>query len=74
MTAHLKDGDKKNKKKIAAALESVAAELSAGEGSPTYGELIAKYELPGGSIEDSKKEPAGGKPAAEEPPTPAPGG
>lgn len=60
MTAHLVEADKKNKKKIAKALETVAAELSSGEGSPTFGELIAKGELPGGPLEESKKEPAGG--------------
>jgi hypothetical protein len=60
MTAHLVEADKKNKKKISKALETVAAELSSGEGSPTFGELIAKGELPGGPLEESKKEPAGG--------------
>ncbi|QDV72626.1 hypothetical protein [Botrimarina mediterranea] len=60
LTAHLVEADKKNKKKIAKALETVAAEPSNGEGSPTFGDLIAKGELPGGPLEESKKEPAGG--------------
>lgn len=60
LTAHLVEADKKNKEKIAAALEAVAAQLSDGEGSPTFGELIGQGELPGGSLEDSKKEPTGG--------------
>ena len=60
LTAHLTEADRKNKKKIVAALETVAAELSKGDGSPTFGELIAKGELPGGPLEESKKEPAGG--------------
>ena len=59
LTAHLTEADRKNKKKIIEALETVAAELSNGEGSPTFGELIAKGELPGGPLEESKKEPAG---------------
>ncbi len=59
MTAHLVEADKKNKKKIAKALESVAAEPSNGVGSPTFGELIARGELPGGPLEESKKEPTG---------------
>jgi hypothetical protein len=60
LTAYLVEADRKNKKKIIEALETVAAELSKGEGSPTFGELIAKGELPGGPLEESKKEPAGG--------------
>jgi hypothetical protein len=60
LTAYLTEADRKNKKKIIEALETVAAELSNGEGSPTFGKLIAKGELPGGPLEESKKEPAGG--------------
>ena len=60
LTAHLTEADRKDKKKIIKSLETVAAELSNGEGSPTFGELIAKGELPGGPLAESKKEPAGG--------------
>ncbi len=60
LTAHLVEADKKDKEKIAAALTKVAQEPSGGEGSPTFGELITKNELPGGPLEDSKKEPTGG--------------
>lgn len=60
LTAHLVEADRKNKKKIAEALATVAAEYSDGDGSPTFGELIAKGELPGGPLDESKKEPTGG--------------
>lgn len=55
----LTKADKNDVEKILAALEAVAA-LSSDpetEGAPTYGELIAQGELPGGSLEDSMKEP-----------------
>jgi hypothetical protein len=60
LTAYLTEADRKDKKKIIEALETVAAELSGGAGSSTFGELIAKGELPGGPLADAKKEPTGG--------------
>ena len=41
-----KKEDKSNKEKIQKALETVAAMPSAGAGSPTFGELIKKGQLP----------------------------
>jgi ketosteroid isomerase-like protein len=57
---HIGKKDKKDVEKIVAALETVAAESSDPEvdGAPTYGELIAEGKLPGGSLEDAKKEPS----------------
>jgi hypothetical protein len=55
-----KKADMKNPEKIVEALKKVEA-LHSVEGddkSPTYGELIKQGKLPGGSIEDAKKEPA----------------
>lgn len=59
LTAHLTEEDRKDKPKIIAALESVAKQPSDPDDpeSPTFGELIAAGELPGGSLEDSKREP-----------------
>jgi len=51
--------DKKNPEKIAAAIEKVA-ELHTDpkdKKSPTYGELIKAGKLPGGPLEEAKKEP-----------------
>ncbi|MEM9352444.1 MAG: hypothetical protein AAGA92_05485 [Planctomycetota bacterium] len=54
-----KKKDAKNKEKILEALKKVAAMHSDpdDESSPTYGELIAEGKLPGGKLEDLKKEP-----------------
>lgn len=60
LTAHLKEGDKKDKPKTLAALAAVATEMSDGEGSRSFGDLIAGGDLPGGPLEESKKEPGGG--------------
>ncbi|TWT99425.1 hypothetical protein Pla108_03630 [Botrimarina colliarenosi] len=60
LTAHLSEKDKKDKAKLAQALETVAAQPSDGEGSATFGELIVRGELPGGPLEECKKEPTGG--------------
>lgn len=51
--------DKKNKEKIIAALKQVGAMHSDpnDEKSPTYAELIAAGKLPGGPLEEVKKEP-----------------
>ncbi len=60
LSEYLSEDDKKDKKKIVAALKKVADQSSnpsQADSSPTFGELIAKGELPGGSIADSKIEP-----------------
>ena len=51
--------DKKDVDKIVATLQKVAKMHSdpKNEESPTYGELISKGQLPGGKLEDAKKEP-----------------
>lgn len=51
--------DKKNTEKIKEALTKVAEMHSDPDDdkSPTYGELIAKGELPGGDLEKAKEEP-----------------
>jgi hypothetical protein len=51
--------DKKDVEKIKGALEKVAKMHSdpKDDKSPTFGELIAKGELPGGDLEKSKEEP-----------------
>lgn len=46
-----KKEDKDNKEKIRQALETVAAQPSAGAGSPTFGDLIKEGKLPGGAAE-----------------------
>jgi hypothetical protein len=46
-----KKEDKENKEKIRQALETVASKPSAGDGSPTFGDLIKQGKLPGGSAE-----------------------
>jgi hypothetical protein len=57
-----KKEDKDNVEKIRAALENVGKMHSDPKDpkSPTYAELIAAGKLPGGSLEDSQKEPAEG--------------
>ncbi|TWT47823.1 hypothetical protein [Botrimarina hoheduenensis] len=59
LTAHLTEDDRKDKKKIVAALRTVEQEPidSADETSGTFGERLLRNELPGGSIEDAKVEP-----------------
>jgi hypothetical protein len=54
-----KKTDSKNVKKINEALDKVAKMHSdpKDKKSPTFGELIAKGELPGGKLDDLKKEP-----------------
>ncbi len=54
-----KKKDKKDTEKIIAALKKVGAMHSDpnDENSPTYDELIKAGKLPGGSLEDLKKEP-----------------
>lgn len=54
---HLKEDDKKDKEKIAAMLRLVAAESVDASGGETFGERMARGELPGGSLDESKKEP-----------------
>ncbi len=51
--------DARDVKKINDALDTVAKMHSdpKDDKSPTYGELIAKSQLPGGKLEDVKKEP-----------------
>lgn len=46
-----KKEDKDNKEKIRQALQTVAAQPSAGAGSPTFGDLIKEGKLPGGPVE-----------------------
>lgn len=53
----LTEDDKKNKEKVTAVLQQVAKLSSDGEGSLTFGDLIAAGQLPGGSLEESKREP-----------------
>ena len=52
--------DKKDLKKIKEAFDKVAKMHSdpEDEKSPTYGDLIKEGKLPGGSLEESQKEPA----------------
>lgn len=59
LTEHLGEEDKKDKEKIAEALATVADQSSDPNdpAAKTFGELIGAAELPGGSLEDSKKEP-----------------
>ena len=55
-----KKADMKNPEKIVEALKKVEAmhSVEGDDKSPTYGELIKEGKLPGGSLEDAKKEPA----------------
>ena len=59
--------DAKDEEKIAAALEKVGKMPSDPENkeSPTYAELIADGKLPGGTLEEVKKEPKGEEEAAD---------
>lgn len=59
LTEHLTKKDIKDVEKIVKALDAVAALHSNPDDdkSKTYGELIAEGVLPGGSVEDCKKEP-----------------
>ncbi len=54
---------------IVAAFDAVAAETSAGEGSPTFGELLAQFKLPG---DVPAAEVATTEPMPEPAPTPTP--
>lgn len=62
-----KKKDAKDTEKIAAALEKVGKMPSDPDDkeSPTYAELIAAGKLPGGTLEEVKKEPEGEEEAAE---------
>ena len=55
-----KKADMKNPEKIVEAIKKVEAMHSVADDdtSPTYGELIKQGTLPGGSLEEAKKEPA----------------
>ena len=55
-----KKADKKNPEKIVESLKKVAEmhSVAGDDKSPTFGELIKEGKLPGGSLEDAKKEPA----------------
>lgn len=55
-----KKADKKNPEKIVESLKKVAELHSVADDdkSPTFGDLIKEGKLPGGSLEDAKKEPA----------------
>lgn len=59
LAEYITEDDKKDKKKIIASLKLVADQASDPDSAdaPTFGELISKGELPGGSIADSKIEP-----------------
>lgn len=59
LAALLGEDDKKDKKKINDALEKIAAMPSDANDpeSKTFGDLILAGELPGGSVEDAKKDP-----------------
>jgi hypothetical protein len=66
--ARLKDEPEKVTAEIQAALDQVAAMKSAGDGSPTFGELIVQGKLPAG---DAATASAGGGEAAEPAAAPA---
>lgn len=55
-----KKADMKKPEKIVEALKKVESlhSVEGDEKSPTYAELIKEGKLPGGSLEDAKKEPA----------------
>lgn len=55
-----KKADMKNPEKIIEALKKVEAmhSVPGDDTSPTYGDLIKEGKLPGGSLDDAKKEPA----------------
>lgn len=56
-----KKADAKNPEKIIEALKTVAAlhTIAGDDSSPTFGDLIKEGKLPGGTLEDSKKEVEG---------------
>ena len=56
---HLTKKDKKDVEKIVAALQTVAEQSKNpdDEQSPTFGEIIAQGDLPGGTYEECKEEP-----------------
>lgn len=80
LSKHLKKGDfgaerlkaepEKATAEIVAALDAVAAEKSAGDESPTFGELLAQFKLP---AEAPTAEVAKTEPTPEPMPEPAPG-
>ncbi len=55
-----KKADMKNPEKIVESLKKVADmhSVAGDDKSPTFGELISEGKLPGGPLEDAKKEPA----------------
>jgi hypothetical protein len=55
-----KKADMKNPEKIIEAIKKVEAmhSVAGDDTSPTYGELIERGELPGGPLDEAKKEPA----------------
>ncbi len=55
-----KKADMKNPEKIIEALKKVEAmhSVAGDDKSPTYGDLIKEGKLPGGSLDEAKKEPA----------------
>lgn len=68
----LKAEPDKVKAEIVAAFEAVAAKKSAGDDSPTFGELIAQHKLPGEAAAAEKPEPTPEPEPKPEPSTPAP--
>jgi|GEM_PF-985807 len=69
-TERLKAEPDKVTAEIVAAFDAVAAEKSAGDGSPTFGEVLAQFKLPG---DVSAAEVAKTEPTPEPMPEPAPG-
>ncbi|MEQ8848320.1 hypothetical protein [Botrimarina sp.] len=59
LTLHLTEEDRKDEDKILAALKTIADTRSdpSDPAAPTFGELIARGELPGGPLEESQREP-----------------
>lgn len=59
MAEHVGEADKKDKKKIVAAIKLIADEPSDPDdaSSPTFGDLIESGELPGGPLDEVKKRP-----------------
>lgn len=55
-----KKADMKNPEKIVEAIKKVEAmhSVAGDDKSPTYGEIIKQGKLPGGTLEEAKKEPA----------------
>jgi len=71
-TARVKAEPDKVKEEIAAAFEAVAAKKSGDEKSPTFGELIAQRQLPGGDGTAAAAAPADKPEPAPTTPTPEP--